>query len=408
VTKRLTVIKGPDKDKIFVLSDNFNLMFGRSKHAEDRLNDLSVSRVHCEVELLKSGKVLITDLESSGTYVNGKRISEALLKVGDIVRIGETEMRFEDDVKLPPLQPTAPRAIRPSLVTPDRLHELTGAKLCHYEVGPVLARAHSGLIFKATDFKHDRPVAFKVFWPDFSRDEDEMRRFVRAMKTTMPLRHPNLVTLYGAGKTGPYCWLAMELVEGESLTSIIARLGTAGMLDWKKALRVSVYLARALEYLHGQNVIHRNILPTNVLVGREPQDTKLGDLVLAKATEGALAQQITKPGEILGDVRYMAPERTRGGASAADGRSDLFSLGGLIYSLLTGKAPAEGKNLVETLQKIHNEVPVRPKKHQLGIPDAFDGLVMRLLSKKAEDRYQNATELLRELDKVGRLHGVPV
>jgi serine/threonine-protein kinase len=272
----------------------------------------------------------------------------------------------------------------------------------------VLAKAQSGLVFKATDFKHDRAVALKVLWPEFSRDEDEIRRFVRAMKTMMPLRHPNLVSLYGAGKTGPYCWIAMELVEGESLTQVIARLGTAGMLDWKKALRIAVYLGRALEYLHSQNVIHRNILPTNVLIGREPQETKLGDLVLAKATEGALAQQITKPGAILGDVRYMAPERTRGGAAAADGRSDLYSLGGLMYALLSGRAPLEGKTLIETLTKINNEVPVRPKKYQLAIPDAFESVVVRLLSKKPEQRHASATDLLRELDKLARAHSIPL
>jgi serine/threonine protein kinase len=406
MTKQLTVIKGVDKDKHFVLSENFNLLFGRSKHAESRLNDLSVSRVHCEVELLRSGRVLLMDLESSGTYVNGQRVTEQFLKVGDVVRIGTTEMRLEDD-NAAILQPTAaPPPGRAAILPPDRLAELTGAKLSHYEVGPVLAKAQSGLVFKSTDFKHDRPVALKVLWPEFSRDEEDVRRFIRAMKTMMPLRHPNVVTLFGAGKTGPYCFIAMELVEGESLTSVIGRLGTAGMLDWKKALRVTVYLARALEYLHSQNVIHRNILPTNVLVGKEPKDTKLGDLVLAKATEGALAQQITKPGEILGDVRYMAPERTKGGAAAADGRSDLYSLGGLAYVLLTGRPPLEGKSLIETLTKIKDEVPVRPKKYQMSIPDTVEGVVMRLLSKRPEDRYRSATELLKELDKVAKLQGV--
>ncbi len=406
MVKRLTVIKGPDKDKHFVLSENFNLLFGRGKHAEDRLNDLSVSRVHCEVELLKSGRVVLTDLESSGTYVNGQRVSEAFLKVGDIVRIGETDLRLEEDGQVPALQPVsaAPRPDRPTVLAADRLHELTGAKLSYFQVGPVLAKAQSGLVFKATDLKHDRAVAFKVLWPEATHDDEEMRRFVRAMKTMLPLRHPNIVAVLGAGKSGPYCYIAMEFVAGESLVQLLERLGTAGMLDWKKSLRITAGLARALEYLHAQNVIHRNILPTNVLIGSEGQEVKLGDFVLAKATEGALAQQITKPGQILGDVRYMAPERTRGGAVAADKRSDLYSLGALAYVLLTGRPPLEGANLVETLMKINQETPVRPKKFQLSIPDAFEGVVMRLLKKKPAERYADAAELLRDLEKVARLH----
>src|SRR5205807_7889235 len=123
---------------------------------------------------------------------------------------------------------------RPVLKTAERLAELTGNKLSHYDIGPVIAKGQSGLIFKAYDFKGDRDVAFKVLWPEFSQNEDDMQRFIRAMKTMMPLRHANLVTLYGAGKTGPYCWIAMELVNGESLTQIIERIGTANLLDWKR------------------------------------------------------------------------------------------------------------------------------------------------------------------------------
>ena len=114
----------------------------------------------------------------------------------------------------------------------------------------MIAKGQSGLVFKANDFKNDREVALKVLWPEFTQNEDDMQRFIRAMKTMMPLRHPNLVTLYGAGKTGLYCWIAMELVDGESVTQVLARLGTANQLDWKRVLRLGYYLAKALEYAH--------------------------------------------------------------------------------------------------------------------------------------------------------------
>lgn len=403
----LNVIAGPDKGKRFPVSDAFNVLLGRSRHAETQLADLSVSRVHCEIEVKKK-RILITDLDSaSGTFVNGKRITETELRVGDVVRIGDTQLRVDGDPIDPStVAPAVEVRARPVLLSADRLPGLTGTKLSHYEVGPVLAKGQSGLVFKAYDFKHDRDVAFKVLWPEFSQNDEEMQRFIRAMKTMLPLRHPNLVTLYGAGKTGPYCWIAMEYVEGESLTQVIARLGTAGMLDWRKTLRIAIGVARALEYAHGQHIIHRNLTPQNVLLGTTPEAVKLGDLILAKAQEGSLAQQITRPGELLGDVRFISPERTAAGT--VDARSDLYSLGALLYALLAGRPPFEGKNLIGTITQIRNAEPVKPKKYQLAIPDLFEGIVLRLLAKRPEDRSQTATDLLKDLMRLAKYQGVNI
>jgi serine/threonine protein kinase len=407
----LNVIAGPDKGKRYQISDAFTTMLGRSKHANTQVSDLSVSRVHCEVEI-RNQKIFLTDLESgSGTFVNNQRVADCELRIGDVLRIGDTQMRVE----LPPGEidektaqtlplPVSLIPARPVLKTSARLNELTGNKLSHYDVGDVLAKGASGLVFKAHDFKNDRAVAFKVLWPEFSQNEDDMQRFVRAMKTMMPLRHPNLVSLYGAGKTGPYCWIAMELVAGESLTQVISRVGAANMLDWKRVLQISYYLAKALEYAHSKSVIHRNLTPQNVMIGKTPDQTKLGDLMLAKAQEGGLAQQITKPGEVLGDVRYMSPERT--GAGAVDERSDLYGLGALSYALLTGRPPHDGFNQIEIMTKIRKEEPARPKKFQMAIPDPIEGMVMRLLSKSADKRFESAAVLLKELQRLAKWHSV--
>jgi serine/threonine-protein kinase len=233
-----------------------------------------------------------------------------------------------------------------------------------------------------------------------------MQRFVRAMKTMMPLRHPNLVALYGAGKTGSYCWSAMEFVAGEVLTETIKRLGVLGQLDWRNAHRVALHVARALAYAHGEQIIHRGVSPQNILVQATDKQSKLSDLMLAKAIEGSLAQEITRPGELIGDVLYMSPERTRGNPDEIDARSDLYGLGATVYALLTGRPPFEGANLIEKITKIRQSEPVKPTKYQLSIPHRFESLVLSLLAKEPEDRPQTAAEVVKQLDTIGRMHSL--
>jgi eukaryotic-like serine/threonine-protein kinase len=199
----------------------------------------------------------------------------------------------------------------------------------------------------------------------------------------------------------------MELVEGESLTQIIERIGAANMLDWKRVLRISYYLAKALGYAHSKNIVHRNLTPQNVMVGKTPESTKLGDLMLAKAQEGRLAQQITKPGELIGDIRYMPPERT-GDAIRPDGRSDLYSLGALMYALLTGRAPFDEPNVMETIAKICHDEPVRPRKFQMTVVQPFEGIVMKLLLKRPAERYPTAEALIKDFDRVAKQYGVTI
>jgi serine/threonine-protein kinase len=263
------------------------------------------------------------------------------------------------------------------------------------------------MVFHATDTTDNRPVALKVLLPEFAKEEDEVQRFIRAIKTVLPLRHPNLITVYGAGKTGPHCWVAMEYIAGEDMVRVIERIGIAGMLDWRYAFKVAVHVTRALAYAHEQGIVHRNVTPKNILLETPTKAVKLGDLIKAKAMEGVLAKQITRPGELLGDVTYMSPERTRG-TTDVDQRSDLYGLGATAYALLTGRPPHAGATLVETIGKIRSEVPVKPTKYQMSIPSGFEGIILKLLGKRPEDRYASATDLLKELERVGKLNGVTV
>jgi serine/threonine-protein kinase len=261
------------------------------------------------------------------------------------------------------------------------------------------------MVFHSTDTKDSRPVALKVLFPEFSKNDEEMHRFVRGMKTALPLKHPNLVRLCGAGKTGGYCWMAMEYVSGEDLKQVISRIGVAGMLNWKHAFRAAVQVGRALAYAHEQGIVHRNVTPTNILRDATTQDFKLGDLMLAKALEETASEQITRPGELVGDVEYMSPERTRGETSV-DLRGDLYGLGATVYALLTGHAPGEGKTLIERVTRIRQVSPDKPTKFQMSIPQMFEGVVMRLLAKEPRERYQTASEVVKEMERVGKYNNV--
>jgi serine/threonine protein kinase len=405
---QLLVVAGPDQGRVFPLTDGQNLVVGRGQTTETRLKDPQVSRTHCQVQV-DGGKVLLTDSGSmAGTMVNGKRVVGKIeLRPGDLIQVGGTQLRLQLEgsheastlVTPPAAQKATPEKV-------ERLTELVGKSLSHYQVGPIIAKGQSGVIFKAEDTKAGQTVALKVLWPEFSKNDEEMQRFIRAMKTVLPLRHENLITLYAAGKTAPhYCWMAMEYVDGESVTQVIQRIGVAGMLDWRNALRVAMHIARALDYAHGNNIIHRNITPTNILIRSSDKVTKLGDLMLAKALEGTMAQQVTRPGELVGDVSYMSPERTRGGADI-DARSDIYSLGATVYALLTGRPPHEGGSLPEIITKIRSAEPVKPKKYQLSIPDLFEGTVLQMLAKRPEERFQSAAELVNQLERVAKFQGV--
>lgn len=404
---QLVVIAGPDQGQTFELDEGVTLTLGRGQQTDSKFKDPQVSRKHCEVQV-QDGNVLLIDAgSSSGTLVRDTKITQHSLRPGETFRIGSTEIRYVREVDagattVAPVPETGP--------TPEKigqLQDLVGTTLGHFAIESVVAKGQSGLVFKAKDLNENREVALKVLWPEFSKNEEDMQRFVRAMKTMMPLRHPNLVSIYGAGKTGSHCWIAMEFVAGESLTQVIQRIGTAGMLDWRYAHRVAVHVAWALDYAQKQHIIHRNLTPANILIQASDKTAKLGDLMLAKALEGTMAADITKPGELLGDVRYMSPERTRRDVDV-DGRSDIYSLGAMVYALLTGRPPCEGGSLPETIKKIRQDEPVKPKKYQLSVPDLFEGLVMKTLAKQPAERFQTPAELLAELERIGKYQGISV
>jgi serine/threonine protein kinase len=398
---KLIVTAGPDKGQSFALAPGSTLQVGRSQAASARLTDPTVSRVHSEIEAA-GGKVVLHNISANGSSVNGESVSERVLLHGDVIRVGNSELRFVGEAAEVSTEMIAPVAAVPATGDPSGM---ISKMVSHYLIESVIARGTAGTVFKARDSRDATPVALKILQSEFSQNEEDMQRFVRAMKTMLPIKHPNIVQILAAGRTGPWCWIAMEYVEGESLTKVIQRIGVANMLDWKHVYRVAVHIGQALEYAHGQAIVHRNVTPQNILLRTSDKVAKLGDLMLAKALEGVMAKDVTKPGALIGDIAYMAPERTTGGAGAIDGRSDLYGLGATLYALLTGHPPFAGTSLPEVILKIRTAEPEKPKKYCMTIHDQFQGTVLKLLEKRPGDRHQTAAELLDDLKRVGRFAG---
>jgi serine/threonine protein kinase len=409
MTKQLVVLSGPDEGRVFHLGADVFLL-GRSRATESQLIDTNVSRVHCQV-VPEGDQYALVDFDSvGGTFVNGKPIERHVLQPGDLIRIGSTRLQFVDD-RAAGGTPAPPAAAKPAGAPPrsatEWVQKLEGQTLGAYEVGAPLARGRTGYVFHGQDTKRNIPVAVKVLKPEFGEDDKKVQHFVDAMKAVLPLRHPNLLKIYGAGKSSVHCWVAMEYIPGDSLAAVISRIHTPGKIEWRSIVRVGVYLSRALEFAHDKKLIHQNVTPQNVLVTKHPQDTKLIDLMLATALEEDPTKPISAAGTPSDSLPYLAPERTDGPSGACDARTDVYSLAATLYAMFTGKPPFEGDTVDEVVEHIRLDAPARLKSLPIEIPDAFERLIRRALAKRPKDRPASAAEVRKELESLARAHGVP-
>ena len=286
------------------------------------------------------------------------------------------------------------------------LGELTGKTFTHFQIGPMIAAGNTGAVFKAKDTtKAGRAVALQVIRPELCGDADK-ERFAKTMTVVRGLRHPTMVRVYGAGKNGPYFWIAMKYVAGESLAARLQRSGVAGRLDWRTTYGMAVSLARALHEAHTHGIIHRNLKPANVMVRASDRKALLGDWSRARPLAGARVEPLPWPGQLVGDLTYLSPEQTQPGR-VEDVRCDFYGLGATLYTLLAGRPPFEAGTVDKMVEKIRGEEPPRPKEFQLAIPEAVEGMVMRLLAKRTDVRFQTSTEVLKELERVSKIHQLP-
>ncbi len=280
--------------------------------------------------------------------------------------------------------------------------KLVGRKFARFDVRSLVAQTDRGAMLRAFDAYLQVEVALKVFSSETMRDSS-VARLQRAVQTTMPLTHPHLIEVFASGHDEGLCWMASEFVEGENAAEVIRRIGIAGMLDWRQSLKAAIHVARALDFIGSQRIVHRNISPRNVLFQKSDGQVKLGDLVLAKALDDDAAARVTRAGEIVGDLPYCSPEQVTG--RQVDARSDQYNLGAMLYALLTGRPPCEGRSFAETLEKIQSHPPEPPTKFHLSIPPLFEGVILRTLAKRRDDRFADAVALLRDLERVAKYLG---
>jgi pSer/pThr/pTyr-binding forkhead associated (FHA) protein len=443
--KQLVVIDGGDQGRVFVLPESGVCTIGKSsKHADIVLHDLYVSRVHCELQI-QGDSVRVVHVEGeSGTLLDGQKISEQQMQLGSVLRVGNSKLRLEAAVRpgpsagrdtkvdvLPPspeaeqdvveiedveivedivevVDSEAPRAEEdgPAYALPhspiDQLLQWENQTLGHFQLGPLLGRGQSGLVFRAHDLQHNQVVALKVLSPDFPGGDEELKHFVETWKILPQLVHPNLTTLWRVGRSGAYCWIAREYVDGESLARVIHRIEPAAEPDWKLACRVLGHVGKALAFVHEHKVMHGNITPRNILLSKN-KETKVADLLLGRALRGSRLHKIIMQKKLLAEAAYLAPEQTVPKGSV-DSRTDLYALGAVAYTLLAGHPPFAGDSLQEIITQVREAKARRPSKERPGIPAPVEALVLKMMSRQPEDRFQNAAEMLADLRTIVHEH----
>jgi serine/threonine-protein kinase len=274
-----------------------------------------------------------------------------------------------------------------SLTTKDVLIK----KLGRYEILSELGKGAMGIVYKAVDPLIDRTVAIKTINLNLSGDEIAgfVKRFNREAKSAGRLNHPNIVTIYDVGRADDTAFIAMEYLEGQELKEIIASKQT---LQPERIVEMTAQVADALAFAHDHGVVHRDIKPANIMVLRNGV-VKIMDFGIAMTSSGSQ----TQAGTILGSPIYMSPEQVSG--TTVDGRSDIFSLGAVLYELLTGISVFGGENstLTSIMYQVINEMPNSPTSVNPSIPVAFDYIVAKAMAKEPEHRYQSAREMADDL-----------
>ncbi len=257
-----------------------------------------------------------------------------------------------------------------------------------YEILEKIGEGGMAAVYKARCNILKRYVAVKVLRDEFITDEEFIKRFNTEAQSAASLTHPNIVSIFDVGHEEHTHYIVMELVQGKTLKAII---NEDGVLPWKWSVNIAIQVASALETAHKNNIVHRDIKPHNIII-TEDGIAKVTDFGIAKAVSNST---ITAFGTTIGSVHYFSPEHARGGYT--DAKSDIYSLGVVMYEMLTGRVPFDADTPVSIALKHMQEKPIEPIKLNPSIPFAINKIIMKAMEKDISLRYQNATELLKDL-----------
>lgn len=260
-----------------------------------------------------------------------------------------------------------------------------------YEIIEKVGNGGMATVYKAIDKVLKRNVAVKILRDEFTTDEEFIRRFEAEAQSAARLAHANIVSIYDVGVDGNLYYIVMELIQGKTLKEIIIK--ERGPLPWKWSINVAIQIASALEMAHRNNIVHRDIKPHNIII-TEDGVAKVTDFGIAKAVSNST---ITAFGKTIGSVHYFSPEHARGGFT--DAKSDLYSLGVVMYEMVTGRVPFDADTPVSVALKHMQEEPEEPIEVNPNVPMAVNKIIMRALQKDTTLRYQTATEMLEDLKK---------
>lgn len=258
-----------------------------------------------------------------------------------------------------------------------------------YEIIQKVGNGGMATVYKATDLLLKRYVAVKVLRDEFTTDDEFIRRFETEAQSAARLVHPNIVSIFDVGVDDGIYYIVMELIQGKTLKEIIVE--ERGPLPWKWSVNVAIQIASALEMAHKNNIIHRDIKPHNIII-TEDGIAKVTDFGIAKAVSNST---MTAFGTTIGSVHYFSPEHARGGFT--DAKSDLYSLGVVLYEMVTGKVPFDADTPVSVALKHMQDEPVPPIELNPNLPKALNKIVLKALKKDVMLRYQTSTELLQDL-----------
>jgi tetratricopeptide (TPR) repeat protein len=286
---------------------------------------------------------------------------------------------------------------------------MIGTTLGHFRITDRIGEGGMGVVYRATDLRLGREVALKVLPSELVADEERRARFIREARTAAAVGHPNIVTVYEVDEEEGVIFIAMELLEGTTLDRHLEE----GALPSEKALRFAIQAVEGLARAHASRIVHRDLKPSNILIGPDER-VKLLDFGLARLSDEksgetdpdrslmpTISAEVTREGKVLGTVAYMSPEQARG--LALDSRSDVFSLGVVLYEMVTGVKPFQGETHTDTLTAILRDRQPPVARFNTEVPAELERIICRCLEKDPDERYQKAEELLGDLRRLKQL-----